>query len=143
MAQWVTGQLNNVYSMKDPSTAKHALLQVILAIKDATSLPWGAVRSAWATSVHDLEEGNLHWNDATQWAINHLSASQMSMAILNSHSSIIQRSFVNFIMRGLAPTKIIMGHTDISAATVRGWGGYSSTQRSNVTRKTNLKTDRQ
>ena len=41
MAQWVTGQLNNVYSMKDPITAKHALLQVILAVRDATSLPWG------------------------------------------------------------------------------------------------------
>ena len=80
MAQWVTGQLNNVYSMKDPITAKHALIQVILAVKDATSLPWGTVRSAWATSMHDLEEGNLHWNDATQWAINHLSALQMSMA---------------------------------------------------------------
>ena len=39
MAQWVTGQLNKVYSMKDPITATHALLQVILAIKDATSLP--------------------------------------------------------------------------------------------------------
>ena len=80
MAQWVTGQLNNVYNMKDPLMARHALLQVILAIKDATSLPWGAVRSAWATSMHDLEEGNLHWDDATQWAINRLSASQMSMA---------------------------------------------------------------
>ena len=80
MAQWVTGQLNNVYNMKHLPTARHALLQVILAIKDATSLPWGAVRSAWATSMHDLEEGNLHWDDATQWAINRLSASQMSMA---------------------------------------------------------------
>ena len=80
MAQWVTGQLNNVYSMKDPITAKHALIQVILAVKDATSLPWGTVRSTWATSMHDLEEGNLHWNDATQWAINRLSALQMSMA---------------------------------------------------------------
>ena len=60
MAQWVTGQLSNIYNMKDSITARHALLQVILAIKDATSLPWGAVRSAWATSMHDLEEGNLH-----------------------------------------------------------------------------------
>ena len=30
MAQWVAGQLSNVYNMKDPLTAKHALLQVIL-----------------------------------------------------------------------------------------------------------------
>ena len=73
--QWVTGQLSNVYNMKDPFTAKHSLLQVILACKDATSLPWGAVRSSWATSMHDLEEGNLHWEDATQWSINRISAS--------------------------------------------------------------------
>ena len=80
MAQWVTGQLSNIYNIKDFITARHALLQVILAIKDATSLPWGAVRSAWATSMHDLEEGDLHWDNATQWTINRLSASQMSMA---------------------------------------------------------------
>ena len=41
MAQWFTGQLSNVYSMKDSLTARHALLQVILAVKDATSLPCG------------------------------------------------------------------------------------------------------
>ena len=53
--QRVTGQLSNVYNMKDPLTAKHALFQVILAVKDATSLHWGAVRSVWVTSMHDLE----------------------------------------------------------------------------------------
>ena len=41
MAQWVTGQLSNVYNMKDSNSARHALLQVILVVKDATSLPWG------------------------------------------------------------------------------------------------------
>ena len=41
------------------SSSKHGLLQVILAMKDAISLPWSAVRSAWVTFMHDLEEGNL------------------------------------------------------------------------------------
>ena len=38
--RWITGQLTNIYHMKDLTTARHALLQVILAMKDATSLPW-------------------------------------------------------------------------------------------------------
>ena len=63
LPQWVVGQLTNIYHMKDQTTARNALLQVILAMKDATSLPWAAVRSAWATSMHDLEEGNLAWRD--------------------------------------------------------------------------------
>ena len=66
--------------MRDQTTARHALLQVILAMKDATSLPWTAVRSDWAMSMHDLEEGNLHWSDATQWLLNRISAAQISMA---------------------------------------------------------------
>ena len=66
--------------MKDQTTARQALLQVILAMKDATFLPWTAVRSAWATSLHDLEEGNFGWIDTTQWSINRLSASQISMS---------------------------------------------------------------
>ena len=80
LPQWITGQLTNIYHMRDQNTARQALLQVILAMKDATSLPWTAVRNAWATSMHDLEEGHLGWNDSTQWAINRLSASQISMA---------------------------------------------------------------
>ena len=80
LPQWAVGQLSNIFYMKDPTIAKHALLQVILAMKDATSLPWPAVRGAWATSMHDLEEGHLGWQDATQWSINRLSTSQISMA---------------------------------------------------------------
>ena len=79
LPQWVVGQLSNIYHMRDQTTARHALLQVILAMKDATSLPWTAVRGAWATSMHDLEEGTLGWKDTTQWSINRLSASQISM----------------------------------------------------------------
>ena len=80
LPQWAVGQLSNIFYMKDPTIAKHAILQVILAMKDATSLPWPAVRGAWATSMHDLEEGHLGWQDATQWSINQLSSSQISMA---------------------------------------------------------------
>ena len=80
LPQWITGQLSNIYHMRDQTTARHALLQVILAMKDATSLPWTAVRSAWAMSMHDLEEGNLQWSDATQWSLNRISSSQISMA---------------------------------------------------------------
>ena len=80
LPQWVTGQLTNIYHMKDQTTARQALLQVILGMKDATSLPWTAVRNAWATSLHDLEEGHLAWDNSTQWAINRLRASQISMA---------------------------------------------------------------
>ena len=31
-------------------------------------------------SVHEVEDGRLGWNDATHWSLNHLSASQISMA---------------------------------------------------------------
>ena len=80
VAQWVTGQLTNVYHISDPNLAKQALLQVIQSMRDATSLPWGAVRSAWASSMHSVEEGHLGWGDTTQWAINRLSSSQIAMA---------------------------------------------------------------
>ena len=87
LTQWVVGQLSNVYQIKDPNISKQALLQVILAMKDATSLPWQVVRSAWATSMHEVEEGRLTWGDATQWALNRLSASQIAMANTNLTSS--------------------------------------------------------
>ena len=74
------GQLSNVYQIKDPTTSKCARLQVILAIGDATSLPWQATRTARTTSMHELEEGRLTWGDVTQWALNRLSDSQIIMA---------------------------------------------------------------
>ena len=80
LPQWTVGQLTNIYHMKDQNVSKQALFQVILAMRDATSLPWPAVRGAWATSMHDLEEGHLTWQDATQWSLNRLSSSQISMA---------------------------------------------------------------
>ena len=50
-----------------------------LSLRDASSLPWPVVRGAWAMSMHEVEDGHLGWNDATQWSLNHLSASQISM----------------------------------------------------------------
>ena len=84
MPQWVAGQLTNILHIQDPLTSKQALTQVICAMKDAASLPFTAVKNAWACSMHDLEEGNLSWADSTQWAINRLSASQVSL--VNSQS---------------------------------------------------------
>ena len=70
----------NIFHMKNQVTARHALLQVILAMKDAISLPLTTVRSAWATSMHDLKKGNVGCQDATQWSLNRISASQIAMA---------------------------------------------------------------
>ena len=66
LAQWVSGQLSNIYNIQDLSTIKHALLQMILATKDAASLPWPTVRDAWAASMHSVEEGRLGWEDTNQ-----------------------------------------------------------------------------
>ena len=65
---WVVGQLTNIHQMQDIVTLKQALMQVILAARDATSLPWAMVRSPWATSMHEVEQGSLSWADTTQWA---------------------------------------------------------------------------
>ena len=76
--------------MQNPDIVKKALLQTILALKDATSLPWPAVRAAYGTSRHEVELGNLSWGDQMQWAINRLSASQI--AIANTHVSTNQQN---------------------------------------------------
>ena len=69
MPQWVAGQLTNILHMQNQVVAKQALVQVICAMKDAASLSFTAVKNAWACSMHDLEEGNLSWCDATQWGL--------------------------------------------------------------------------
>ena len=79
LPQWVSGQLTNIYSMQDPVLVKHAILQMIMATRDAASLPWPAVRGAWAASMHEVEEGTLSWANTTQWSFNRLSASQIAM----------------------------------------------------------------
>ena len=86
MAQWVSGQLTNVYNIQDPTLLKQVLLQVIMATRDATTLPWQAVKSAWATSMHEIEEGSLQWSDTTQWSLNRISASQLAMMNFQGNS---------------------------------------------------------
>ena len=83
MPEWAVGQLTNIYHIQDPAMVKKALLQTILALKDATSLPWQAVRAAYANSMHDMEQGILTWDDQMQWSLNRLSASQIAMANAN------------------------------------------------------------
>ena len=79
LPQWVAGQLANIYSIRDHTVARQALLQVIHSMRDATSLPWVAVRNAYSSSMHDVEEGILTWDNTTQWSLNRLSASQIAM----------------------------------------------------------------
>ena len=84
MAQWVSGQLNNVLLIEDNVTLRNVLPQVAMAMRTAVSLPWPAVRSAWAVSMTDIEEGRLAWTDSMQWSLNRISNSQL--AVLNSHN---------------------------------------------------------
>ena len=76
---WVSGQLTNIYNIQDPNLVKQALLQVIMATRDAASLPWPVVKNTWAVSMHEVEEGSLDWSQTTQWSLNRLSASQLAM----------------------------------------------------------------
>ena len=57
MAQWASGQLNNMLLVEDNTTLRCMLTQMSMAMRDAGSLPWSAVRSAWAVSMTDIEEG--------------------------------------------------------------------------------------
>ena len=77
VTEWAVGQLSNVCHT---NLARQALLQVILALRDTTSLPWEAVRSAWGNSMHQIEQGSLSWEDNVQWSLNRLSASQIALA---------------------------------------------------------------
>ena len=70
LPQWVAGQLTNIYAITDPGLVKQAILQMTLAMHDATSLPWSAVRGAWASFMHEVEDSTLTWVNSTQWAIN-------------------------------------------------------------------------
>ena len=85
--EWAVGQLSNVYHIQDPILVKQVLLQVILSLRDVTSLPWQAVWSAWGNSMHKIEQGSLQWAEAMQWALNRLSTSQIAMANASQISS--------------------------------------------------------
>ena len=58
-------------------------------MRNTTFLP--AVRAVWASSMHEVEDGTLTWANSTQWAINRLSTSQITLALrqtsgMNSNS---------------------------------------------------------
>ena len=80
LPQWVAGQLTNAIQIQDNDVLRSVLNQIIFAMRDASSLPWSAVREAYASSMHEVEEGRLAWSDSTQWALNRLSASQVALA---------------------------------------------------------------
>ena len=65
LPQWVAGQLSNIYNIRDHTLAHQALLQVIHSMCDATLLPWVAVCNAYASSMCDVEEGILTWDNTT------------------------------------------------------------------------------
>ena len=77
--QWVAGQLTNAIQIQDNDVLRSVLSQIIFTMRDATSIPWPAAREAYASSMHEVEEGRLAWSDATQWALNRLSASQITL----------------------------------------------------------------
>ena len=55
-----------------------------MALTDAVSLPWPAVRSAWAALMTQVEDGRLSWANDTQWALNRIGMSQL--AVFNSQN---------------------------------------------------------
>ena len=52
--QWVAGQLNNISQIQDSDLLRLVLKQIIAAMRDASSLPWPAVRGAWTSSMNDM-----------------------------------------------------------------------------------------
>ena len=57
-------------------------------MRDAVSLPWPVVKSAWAVSMTDIEEGRLSWADSMQWSLNRISNSQLVMHNTQSVNSL-------------------------------------------------------
>ena len=84
LSQWVAGQLSNALLIEDNVLLRQVLTQVVMTMKDSVSLPWQAVRAAWAVSMTDVEEGRLGWADTTQWSLNRISNSQL--AVLNGQN---------------------------------------------------------
>ena len=84
MAQRASGQLSNILLIQDFEVMKRMLTQLTMALTDAVSLPWPAVRSAWAASMTQVEDGRLSWANDTQWALNRIGMSQV--AVFNSQN---------------------------------------------------------
>ena len=72
---------------------------MILATKDAVSLPWPIVCDAWAVSMHTVEDGRLGWEDTNQWSFNSLGRLRLRYEIVKPLLNQIGR-FVDIITRG-------------------------------------------
>ena len=57
LPQWAAGQLTSVLQIRDTTLMKQVLLQVVILLRDTSSLPWPVVRGAWATSMHEVKDG--------------------------------------------------------------------------------------
>ena len=79
LAQWAPGQLANILLVEDQALSRSMLVQMAAAMRDAISLPWPVIRSAWTVSMTDIEEGRLGWTDSMQWSLNRISNSQLAM----------------------------------------------------------------
>ena len=89
LAQWASGQLSNILLIQDYELMRLMLTQVTMALTDAVSLPWPAVRSAWKASMTQVEDGRLSWANDTKWALNRTGMSQV--AVFNSQSVTTQQ----------------------------------------------------
>ena len=92
LQQWAVGQLNNALQIEDNTLLRHVLTQVTLALRDSVALAWPAVRAAWAVSMTEVEERRLQWHDTMQWALNHVSSSQIAVMYSQNVTSMVQKS---------------------------------------------------
>ena len=92
LAQWASGQLSNILLIQDYELMRLMLTQVTVALTDAVSLPWPAVRSAWKASMTQVEDGRLSWANDIKWALNRTSMSQV--AVFNSQSVTTQQKMM-------------------------------------------------
>ena len=138
LPQWAAGQLTNVLQIKDTTLMKQALLQAVLSLYDASSLTWPVVRGAWTMSMHEVEDGHLGWNDATQWSLNHLSASQISM--VNQQTAPERERFVIITTKVHAVMMVIMVSFVITVLSVLNMAIMFLIQRSSVLQRIKVKT---
>ena len=82
--QWVAGEISNLLQVEDSRIQRYMLLQVRNSMRDAMSLPWSVVRSAFAMSMHEIEEGRLTWADHLTWSMNRMETSQALLLAANT-----------------------------------------------------------
>ena len=117
LAQWASGQFVNIHLVEGHSLSKNMLIQMAAATRDAVSLPWPVVRSAWAVSITDIEKGILSWADSMQWSLNRISSSPCIIPnLLTPRAQKIGSA--DILMRDHARVKDIMGLTNIFASFV-------------------------